>query len=213
MEYRRKKILLVSLLLVMTGSFTMPADAHWADSWETIEAAVSTLNGIQADFNQNKELNFLAAPLVSTGRLSFRKPDALRWQYLQPIPSVLLMQGQDVQRFQWVEGRWEPDQSARLAGMQVVMQEIGRWLQGDFRSNPDFEATLGPGPEIVLVPTNETLKTMLSEIRLTLARAPGIIDAVTIQEGEAGRTVIRFTNPKVNPEFTADLFRHPGSPE
>ena len=200
---------LAMALVLLLSPYTPAVAAHWAESWEAIESAVAGLSGIQADFVQTKELSFLTAPLESRGKLYFSRPDALRWEYLQPMPSVLIMLGQSIHRYQRVEGEWQPDQSARLAGMQVVMQEIGRWLQGDFRSNPDFNATLGPGPEITLMPKDETLQALISKIRLTLAQDAGVIDAVIIEEGTTGRTTIRFEKAQINPVFDERLFSDP----
>ena len=195
--------------VLLLWSYRPATAGHWAESWEAIESAVAGLSGIQAEFVQTKELSFLAAPLESRGNLYFSRPDALRWEYIQPVPSVLIMQGQNIDRYQRIEGVWQPDQSARLAGMQVVMQEIGRWLQGDFRANPDFNATLGPGPEITLVPKDEALQALITKIRLILARQAGVIDAVVIEEGAAGRTTIRFENVRINPMLDKRLFSDP----
>ena len=203
-------VVIVMLLLCFPGSASA---GHWTDSWASIEVAVAGIETIQADFVQTKELSFLVASLRSEGRFYFRQPDALRWEYLRPVRSVLTMQGQTVRRHQWSEGKWQPDQGAQLAGMQVVMKEIGRWLQGDFRSNPDFHATLGPGPEITLEPANEVLQRMLSKIRLSLSDQPGVINTVTIEEGDAGRTTIGFDKVTLNAALNARLFSDPESPQ
>jgi len=208
-----RPVLIHVVTMLLLSGFPRPASAgHWADSWASIEAAVAGIETIQANFVQTKELSFLVAPLTSQGRFYFQQPDALRWEYLRPVPSVLTMQGQTVRRHQWADGKWQPDQGARLAGMQVVMKEIGRWLQGDFRSNPDFHATLGPGPEITLEPTNETLQRMLSKIKLNLSDQPGVIDAVIIAEDDAGRTTIRFDNATLNETLNPLLFSDPELP-
>jgi hypothetical protein len=178
----------------------------WTSSWESIRSAAGDIQSVQADFTQEKHLQILAQPLVSRGRLLFEAPDRLRWEYEAPLPSVLLMDAGRVRRFVKTGGSWTEDASAALPAMSFVMQEIGRWMNGRFDENPDFEARLEPGGRILLTPRKEALATVIQKIDLQLAATPGVIDTVTVFEDEHNFTRLVFTQVQVNHPIDPVLF-------
>jgi hypothetical protein len=86
----------------------------WSSSWDSIRAAARDIQAIQANFTQEKHLQILSRPLQSRGRLVFAAPDRLRWEYQAPLPSVLLMNAGQVQRFVKTGPTWTEDASAAL---------------------------------------------------------------------------------------------------
>jgi outer membrane lipoprotein-sorting protein len=179
----------------------------WTSSWDSIQAAADGVKTVQADFTQEKHLPILKKPLISTGRFAYQSPGNLRWEYVRPVRSILLMHDGETRRFLESEGRLVPDRSAGLAAMSVVMDQITAWLRGRFDDNPMFAAQLAEGGKIVLIPTAEGMAKLIRRIELQLAVAPGAIDTVTIYEDEAAFTRLIFRNLRLNPELTEALFR------
>jgi outer membrane lipoprotein-sorting protein len=194
---------LTCFALVMAAVFCL----GWADSWESIRAAAGNVDSISADFIQEKHLPILARPLVSTGRLLYRRPDALRWEYSAPVKSVLLMQNGDVRRFVNSEKGLIEDASVRLQAMQFVMPEISGWLGGRFQDNPMFEAGLYEGRRILLVPKDAAMARFVQRIELLLSDRPGVIEQVMIFESEDAFTRMIFSNTQVNPALDHHLFQ------
>jgi hypothetical protein len=179
----------------------------WTSSWDSIQAAADAVETVQADFTQEKHLPILKKPLISTGRFAYQSPGNLRWEYLQPVRSILLMHEGETRRFLESEGQLVPDRSAGLAAMSVVMDQITAWLQGRFDDNPMFAAELAEGGKILLIPSAEGMAKLIRRIELQLAKQPGAIDAVTIYEEEAAFTRLIFRNLRLNPELNGALFR------
>jgi outer membrane lipoprotein-sorting protein len=203
MRPRPRRDRCLSVLCIVLAALS----AAWSSSWESIRAAADDIQSVQAVFTQEKHLEILAEPLVSRGRLLFAAPDKLRWEYEAPLPSVLLMDGDRVQRFVKTGGAWTEDASAALPAMSFVMQEISRWMNGRFDANPDFEARLEPGGRIVLSPRKEALAAVIEKITLQLAETPGVIDTVTVYEDDRNFTRLAFDNVRVNPTIEPALFR------
>jgi hypothetical protein len=193
----RPRMLLIAVALLSLG---------WTSSWDSIRAAADTVKTVEADFTQEKHLPILKKPLISTGRFAYQSPGNLRWEYLQPVRSILLMYKGETRRYLESEGRLVPDQSAGLAAMSVVMDQITAWLKGRFEDNPMFAAELAAGGRIVLTPTTAGMAKMIARIELQLADQPGAIDTVTIYEGEAAFTRLIFRNLRLNPHLVETLF-------
>ena len=77
-----------SYVALMIASFL---SLGWADNWEGIRKGAETVKSIRADFIQEKHMKILTRPFVSKGILLYRVPGGLRWEYTEPVKSVLLM--------------------------------------------------------------------------------------------------------------------------
>lgn len=179
----------------------------WGNSWEEIRSAAQQIRSVRADFVQEKHLKILTKPLISKGVFYFRMPDSLRWEYTDPVQSILLMHDGETRRYIQSSGVYIEDETARLQSMQVVIQEITRWLNGRFDENPDFSATLTDDRRIVLTPKEDSLASIIRRIELRLSETPGLMESVTIYEGEDSYTRLVFQNSVLNPDPDDTIFR------
>jgi outer membrane lipoprotein carrier protein len=181
----------------------------WSDSWEQIRQVSAGVTTIQAGFVQRKHLKILSRPLVSEGRFYFRSPDALRWEYLSPVRSVLLLSGGDVKRYISQNNRLVEDRHGSAQVMKFILPEIAAWSRGRFDSSPAFYAVLHPGSRtrIVLTPKDRNLGAMIQTVEITLSSKPGEIEAVRIIESDEAYTDIEFKNIRTNSRIDDVLFR------
>ncbi len=194
--FRIPIILLVSLLFI-----------SWGDSWDQIRKPAKDITSVEAEFVQKKHMAILAKPLVSKGKLIFQVPRSLRWEYLSPVNSILLMHGGTVTRYVRKEGVVTKDSSARLQSMQIVLQEITMWMKGNFDANPAFKPELRPGRIIMLTPKDKSMADIIRRIELKLSDRPGVIRSVRIYENEKSYTVIEFIKVRLNEKLPESLFK------
>jgi outer membrane lipoprotein-sorting protein len=71
----------------------LPTVAELIEKVEQARAGQETLVG---EFAQRKRLSLFRDEVRSTGRFKFRRPAKLRWEYLTPDPSVVILDGQRV---------------------------------------------------------------------------------------------------------------------
>ena len=195
------------LLIIVLFLFAAFMCLGWADSWEELKTAAGTVTSVRAGFIQEKHMKILARPLVSKGILLFQAPDSLRWEYQQPVQSVLLLHNGKTRRFVQKNGSLVEDASANLQSMQVVVQEITQWLNGRFDDNPMFTARLEPGRKIVMVPREESFARLIQRIEVLLSDRPAVIKSVTIFESEDSFTKLDFKDVILNQKLDDALFR------
>ena len=170
----------------------------WSDSWQGLKDTAKTVNTVKAGFVQEKHMKILARPLVSRGAFLFKAPDSLRWEYKEPVESVLVMHNGRIRRFVNKDGQWVEDAAAGLQSMQVVVQQITQWLNGRFDENPSFSATLETGPKIVMIPREKALARLIGRIEIELSEQPAVIESVTIFESMDSYTRLVFQNVTLN---------------
>jgi outer membrane lipoprotein-sorting protein len=178
----------------------------WADTWHGLKETAATVTSVTAEFVQEKHMKILARPLVSRGVLLYKTPDSLRWEYTQPVKSVLVLHKGQIRRFVNKDGRVVEDSATGLQSMQVVVQQITQWLNGRFDENPAFSATLEPGPRIVMTPREKSLARLIQRIELELSDQPAVIESVTIFESEDSYTRLVFQNVTLNTQLDDAAF-------
>ena len=185
----------------------------WADNWEQIRLQAEKTTSVSARFTQKKEMAILAKPLLSEGRFYFKSPDSVRWEYLRPVRSVLMMHQGDIRRYVKGEKGFSEDASARMPGMKIVFQEITAWSKGRFDQNRSFTATLktGKAPMIVLTPKEKGLANMIKRIEITLSgEKAGAIKTIRIIESEEASTWLEFKDIEINKGVDDSLFKEIG---
>jgi outer membrane lipoprotein-sorting protein len=179
----------------------------WGSNWEELKLAAGSVTSLSADFVQEKHMQILARPLVSSGVFYFQSPASLRWEYRAPVRNILLMHDNRTERYVETGHGLTKETGAGLQAMQIVLEQISQWLGGRFDENPMFTANLEPGPKIVLIPKEKSFSRMIHHIDLVLSERPGIIDSVVIYESEDSFTKLVFKNAVLNQPIDAALFR------
>ena len=186
--------------------FLLPIYSAHGENWDRIKEKAGNIQTISAQFIQEKNLEILIKPLISKGAFYFRAPGSLRWEYTSPIQSILLMHDGKVRRFMGSENGFKEDAGPGLQGMEMVLQQITRWLKGEFSNNPDYYSSLEGDNKIVMVPKNEAFAKIIQKIEILLSDRPGVIETVTIYEGKTSFTKIRFRDVNLNGELADTLF-------
>ena len=204
-----KKINNLNILLMLATVLVSFIFVGWSTDWDQLRKDAEQVNTISADFVQEKHLQILSRPLISKGVFCYEAPGSLRWEYLSPIKSILLMHEGRVTRYIWGENGFRRESGLSLQAMQIVLQEITMWLGGHFDNNPDFAASLKPDRKIVLTPKKKALSAIIKNIELILSDRPGVIKSVTIYEGAKSFTRIIFKNVRVNEVLKETVFGAP----
>ena len=194
------------LFLVAVGGFWQPAVAVATGGGEQ---AIAELRSVQADFVQVKHLKILARPLVSTGTFAFQVPQSLRWEYLEPVRSVLIMHNGAVRTFVDQNGELQEERGAQVGSLQIVLAEISNWLAGRFTDNAMFTVSSIDERTIRLTPKEQRLAALITGIEIEIGGENGLLDSVLIEEGPDSYTKMTFANRSINQQLPATLFTGP----
>ena len=196
--------LLRPLICVLTLAF-----AGMAVAAEAPEAGRVQLQSVQANFYQEKHLKILAQPITSRGTFAFQTPRSLRWEYLYPVRTLLLVHEGSMKKLVERDGKLVNDSGMSMDSMHLVLEEITNWLAGRFNDNPAFSATFPDEETIVLTPKDAGLAAIISRIDLHLQGRDGLIDSVIINEGPDTFTRLSFSDAVLNEPLAEKLFTTP----
>lgn len=167
------------------------------------------LRSVQASFFQEKHLQILAQPLTSRGVFAFQAPRSLRWEYLYPVRTLLLVHNDSIRKLVEQNGTMVDDPGLAMDSIQLVLEEITNWLAGRFTDSPAFDAAFPDERTIVLTPKEAGLAAVISRIELRLQNEEGLLESVLIMEGPDAYTRLTFSDAVLNRSLAPSLFTSP----
>ncbi|MGA2515782.1 MAG: outer membrane lipoprotein carrier protein LolA [Thermodesulfobacteriota bacterium] len=202
-----KRFFFITVLITMGLFFAGIASAQ---DWTSLKETFRNIRSVKAEFVQKRYLKILTKPLLSEGKLFFYIPDSLRWEYLNPLRSLMLQKGSTVQIYNFSEGVWRPEIGQAVEARRMVLAEISQWFQGRFDESKAFKHLYSPGPPArVTMVAGEGINRFIQRIEIVLSAKPGVIDRVEIEEPGGSRTTIEFRNVEINSSFPSEVFEKP----
>jgi outer membrane lipoprotein-sorting protein len=210
-----QKIRLLPLLLIAWFS-CLPSVVLAADTNDVLNswfAAQASLQSWSADFIQTRTLKTLTQPLVTTGHVWFRAPDAFHWEIGQPARTIALGQGDAMyviyprlkraERYPMGKNtpqQWRDMMSLLQAGLPRNRQDF----DGAFR----VQSMVQTNAQwlIVLQPRSEFTRQMMPELDLNLATNDLSLTATELVFVDGSRMRSDYTHAVVNGAVDKNLF-------
>lgn len=194
------------LLLLAHG-----AAAAQAISPEELAALVrqqdAKVESLSCSFTQTTTAPMFAAPLRSSGRLVFRAPESLRWEYLEPVEQGFILAEGRVIRWESGGARVSAPAERDPLGMFLGRQLLA-WVKADTEMiGRDYEVTLiARDPlEFSLTPRSAAARDVVRELRLRFT-AEGIASSVQLTETGGGVTRLDFFDVRRNEPLSPSAF-------
>ena len=95
----KNKLLILGLIMCSTSISAQYQNATEEQKKELISKITQVsneMNTMQCDFTQVRELVFMDDKITSEGKMAFKKPNKIRWEYTKPYQYVFSMDGQNV---------------------------------------------------------------------------------------------------------------------
>lgn len=206
MKRRLSLVLLLALASARpTGAATTCASTE--ECLRAIEKAQQGTETLQADFEQVKHLELLAEPLVSRGRLLFKRPDRVRLEVKEPQPAVLLIRGTEVR----IPGISEADAEAlSMTPAASMFSRLGALFTGSTRElAEDFTLSARPDGdaiEVALAPKQERWQKILRRMELRFTGPELVVAEIRIEDSLGDRLRITMRDVRRNVDLPDRLF-------
>jgi len=199
----------VALLLPALAGADAPAVGDLVKKVDAAKAGVETLSG---EFTQRNRVKLFKHELTSKGRLFFRKPRQIRWEYISPDPSVMILDGQKAMLT-------TPGAAPQVfdldkdATMRAVFDQLLTWLgPGSLAAvRNDYELSAGgtaTAPALTLTPKPASaIGRAFLRIELRLDPKSWLLKSILLVEKNGDEKEITFTKLARNAALPADAFR------
>jgi outer membrane lipoprotein-sorting protein len=187
-----------------------------AQDWKSLEAndpmltglksALSRMQSIKGDIQQEKSFAFLTEKLISKGVFIYQKESKLRWQFNEPIEYIILI-NESTMRLK------EDGEEKKYKGMNQILRQVKEiilgCIDGSIMSNANYKtvfATNGTNIRIQLQPKEKNLKEFIQQIEVQFAKDGSVLKKVTLTDPSGDMTDILFSNVKTNQQTDASVF-------
>lgn len=202
-------ILLLSIFCTVSSMAMTPQQKQ--DVITRINKAASGLKTMTCSFTQTKYLSLLSDKMVSQGKMYYKQPNKLRWEYTSPYQYLFVFNGSKV----YVSNKSRKNVIDTQTNK--VFKEVARIMMstvtGTALSNSsDFSIDVADGKsvwKITLIPKKKEMKKMFSKIELSFIKSSLMITEINIYEKNKDRTNIRLKNISTNGAVNESLFAIP----
>ena len=171
-----------------------------------VEQNSASISSFSCDFTQVRHLTIFPKPVKFTGRLSLARPDRLRWEFVEPLASVLVLNGN--KGLKCTDAGPVRDFSLDTDPvMRLVAAQLWAWTSGSYRELlGDFKFELLPGPVLLFSPRQNGVGSFINKIKVVFD--PDFLQPQEVEISEPGgdRTVISFAGYQRNIDLQSTLF-------
>jgi outer membrane lipoprotein-sorting protein len=199
----------VALLASVAGAAEPPPLADVVAKVDAAKEGVETLAG---EFTQKNKVKLFKQELTSSGRLYFKKPRQIRWEYTKPDPSVLILDGNKATLSTPGAAKQEFDLD-KDATMRAIFDQLLTWLgPGSLAAaRADYElATAGnqAAPQLVLTPKPASaIARAFARVELRLDGKTWLMKSIRLVEKNGDEKEIDFSRLARNAALPAGAFK------
>jgi outer membrane lipoprotein carrier protein len=208
---KNMKTKIALLILFLSGNLFAQEQkmtaAEIASFKEDVNVVSKKIKTLSTDFVQYKHLDFLSKDIETSGKMLFKEPSLLSWQYKKPYNySIVFKNGK-------ILINDEGKKSAVDIGNSKIFARINKLIVGSVSGNmfDDKEFTISyfklKGQNLAkFVPKDATLKKYIKQIELTFDKEEATVVQVKLLESSEDYTRIVLKNKVINAKIDDSVF-------
>lgn len=173
-----------------------------------IESNFSKIKTLRTKLKQEKSIPIFSEKILSKGFCIFKSPDRLRLEFTEPFKSSLIINGNQVFKYEFFDGSWHKLSTGNKEILLMIMGNITSWLKGRFNDQNLYKisALKNENVTIILIPKAYEFKKYITSFELGLNSTLDGLDHIIINEKKHTYTKIQFYNDEINIKIPDTLF-------
>lgn len=174
----------------------------------SIDKAHKQMTSLSANFVQEKSSSMFTEKVIQKGKISYKSPKQLRWEYTSPKAMAIIFNNGKVLL---------KNEKGTSTNSNKMLSEMGNMIMNTIngnmlKDNTNFTAKYYKNSKsgdyiVVMTPTNKKIKTYYKNISITLNSKTFLADKVTLNEANGDATTITFSDKKTNTTLSDTLFK------
>lgn len=174
---------------------------------DDVENASKGTTTIKTDFVQYKHLDFLANDVKTSGKMVFKAPNLVKWEYTNPYQySVVFKENQLLINDAGTKSKVEIGNSKLFKKLNHL---IVNSVKGNMFNDKDFEVSFYKTPKFnkaVFIPKDKKIASYIASFELLFNRGDGQVFEVKMVEPSKDYTQIVFKNRILNSDVNDSVF-------
>src|SRR5690606_25265081 len=187
-------MLLLGYVLPILGQETAMTGPEIIGFKDLVNETSRTTQTIQSDFVQYKHLEFLSNDIITQGKMVFKSPNKVKWEYTEPFQySIVFLEDKLLINDGGTKSNIDMGNSALF---QKLNQLIVNSVKGNLFQDTDFDMEYfkaGGYYKVVFTPKDEKIKSYIASFILNFDKDQAVVQEVKMVEPSADFTRIVFT--------------------
>lgn len=173
---------------------------------EAVESQAKTIKTIKTDFVQLKHMDFLTKDIESSGKLNFKSPNTLSWQYTKPYQYSIIFKNNKV----YIN---DQGKKSTVDAKSKIFERINKLIIGSVSGNmfddKEFDISYYKTKQhyiAKLIPKTAAIKKMIKQIDLHFPLKENTVSEVKLIESSGDYTKITFKNKLINAKIDDSVF-------
>jgi len=174
----------------------------------SIEKAHKQMTSLSAQFTQRKSSALFTEDAVQKGKLNYKSPKMLRWEYTSPKAMTVIFANGKVLLKTDKGTVQNPNKMLNEMGTMIIGTINGSFLNDASNFSAKYYKNSKTGAvTVVLTPVNKRIKAYYTKMTITLDAKTLLADKVVMQEVNGDTTTITFSHKKTNLSLSDSLFK------
>jgi len=195
------------LALFIALSAVLHAQDATLDAWLKRQAQITSLD---ASFTQERKLPALKEPTVTSGRVTFQKPDKLRWQLGEPVQTLAVSDGKTLSlvEVEKKEARQISADSPQASRFSMLTGKAFESTEAFTQAFEIIEIRVTNGiHQYTLKPKDRRMRGQVPWIFLDIDPDKNELRAMEMELQDKSRVRTIFQNPKFNTKLPDSFFQ------
>jgi outer membrane lipoprotein-sorting protein len=202
-----KKIFFLLFLAKLTLAQNFKAVKDTAALKNKIEAMSRSVNSIESDFIQEKNLSMLSEKITSKGNFKFKKENMLRWEYTTPYKYLIVINKDKI----WIKDekktqKYDMNSNKVFKEINDVMMSC---VQGNIFKSGKFKVAYFENEKyykLELVPLQKNMKESLKKINMYFDKNVTSVSKLDMIEPNDDYTTLEFALKSQNAPLQDNIF-------
>ncbi|TGD59167.1 LolA family protein [Flavobacterium humi] len=172
----------------------------------TVEKESRNIKSLKTDFIQYKHLDFLSKDIETSGKMAFKAPNLLNWQYTKPYQYSIVFKNNKV----YIN---DQGNKSTVDAKSKMFEKINKLIVGSVSGNmfddKEFDISYYKAKDAYiakLTPKTATIKKYIKEVDLYFPVNEGTVSQVKLIEPSGDFTRIVFKNKQINAKIDDSAF-------
>jgi outer membrane lipoprotein carrier protein len=206
------RALAIAALLAGAAGVAWAAPPPVGELVQKVDAAKAGVSTLAGEFTQRNKVKLFKQELTSTGKLYFEKPRKIRWEYVSPDPSVMILDGNKA-TLTTPGAAPQVFDLEKDATMRAIFDQLLTWLgPGSLEAAKKDYALAAAGtpaaPALTMTPkADSAVGKAFTRIELRLDAKSWLVKSILLVEKNGDEKEIVFSRLQKNVKLPPDAFK------